>query len=62
MYRKDIDHWVSYHLKDVCQMRKWSLNHFSWIYAVPCSTVVEVNVNFDTEMHDRDTVGKQTPW
>ena len=47
-YHKDIDHWVIYHLKDVCEMCRRSLNHFSWINIVPCSGVVYVNVNFDT--------------
>ena len=28
-YHKDIDHWVIYHLKDVCEMCRRSLNHFS---------------------------------
>ena len=26
-YHKDIDHWVIYHLKDVCEMCRRSLNH-----------------------------------
>ena len=28
-YRKDIDHLVIYHLKDVCDKCRRSLNHFS---------------------------------
>ena len=47
-YHKDIDHWVIYHLKDVCEMCRRSLNHFSWINIVPCGGGVDVNVNFDT--------------
>ena len=47
-YHKDIDHWVIHHLKDVCEMCRRSLNHFSWISIVPCGVVVDVNVNFDT--------------
>ena len=47
-YHKDIDHWVIYHLKDVCEMCRRSLNQFSWINIVPCGVVVDVNVNFDT--------------
>ena len=47
-YHKDIDHWVIYHLKDVCEICRRSLNHFSWINIVPCGVVVDVNVNFDT--------------
>ena len=47
-YRKDIDHWVIYHLKDVCEMCRRSLNHFSWINIVPCGVVIDVNVDFDT--------------
>ena len=27
-----------------------SLNHFSWINIVPCGVVVDVNVNFDTQI------------
>ena len=47
-YHKDIDHWVIYHPKDVCEMCGRSLKHFSWINIVPCDVVVDVNVNFDT--------------
>ena len=43
-YHKDIDHWVIYHLTDVCEMCRRSLNHF----ICPCGVVVDVNVNFDT--------------
>ena len=39
-YHKDIDHWVIYHLKDVCEMCRRSLNHFSWINIIPCGVVV----------------------
>ena len=49
-YHKDIDHWVIYHLKDVCEMCRRSLNHFSWINVVPFGVVVDVNVNFDTSI------------
>ena len=48
VYHKDIDHWVIYHLKDVCEMCRISLNHFSSINVVPCGGVEDVNVNFDT--------------
>ena len=49
MYHKDIDHWVIYHLKYVCEMCRRRLNHFSWIInVVPCGVIVDVNVNFDT--------------
>ena len=48
MYHKDIEHWVIYHLKDVCEMCRRSLNHFSRINVVPCGVVGDVNVNFDT--------------
>ena len=47
-YRKDIDHRVIYHLKDVCEMCRRSLTHFSCFIIVPCGAVVDVNVNFDT--------------
>ena len=47
-YHKDIDHWAINHLKDVYEMCRRSLNHFSWINAVPCGVVVDVNVNFKT--------------
>ena len=47
-YHKDIDRWMIYHLKYVCEMCRRSLNHFSWINIVPCGVVVDVNVNFDT--------------
>ena len=47
-YHKDIDHWVIYHLKDVCEMYRRSFNKFSWIIVVPCGGVVDINVNFDT--------------
>ena len=46
-YHKDNDHWVIYHIKDVCEMCRSSLNHFSQINIVPCGVVVDVNVNFD---------------
>ena len=46
-YHKDIDHWVIYHLKDVSEMCRRSLTHFSWINIIPCDVVVDVNVNFD---------------
>ena len=42
-YHKDIDR-----VKDVCEMCRRSLNHFSCINVVPCGVVVDVNVNFDT--------------
>ena len=45
---KDIDHWVIYHPKDVWEMCRRSLNHFSWITVVPCGVDVDVNVSFDT--------------
>ena len=45
---KDIGHSVIYHPKDVCEMCRKSLNHFSWINVVPCGVDVDVNVNFDT--------------
>ena len=45
---KDIDHWVIYHLKDVCDICWISLNHFSRINVVSCGVVVDVNVNFNT--------------
>ena len=47
-YHKDINHWVIYHLKYVCEMCRRSLNHFSWINVVPCGVIVDVNVNLDT--------------
>ena len=47
-YHKDIDHWVIYHFKDVCEMSIISLNPFSLIIVVPCGVVIDVNVNFDT--------------
>ena len=47
-HRKAIDHWVIYRLKDVCEMCRRILNHFSWINIVPCGVVIDVNVNFDT--------------
>ena len=47
-YHKDIDDWVIYHLTDVCEMCRRSLNHFLWINIVPCGVAVDVNVNFDT--------------
>ena len=47
-YHKDINHWVIYHLKNVCEMCRRSSNHFSWINVVPCGAVVDVNINFDT--------------
>ena len=47
-YHKDIDHWVIYHLKYVCELCRRRLNPFSWINVVPCSVIVDVNVNFDT--------------
>ena len=40
-YHKDIDHWVIYHLKDVCEMCRRSLKY----NAVPCGAVIDVNVN-----------------
>ena len=46
-YHKDIDHWMIYRLKDVCEMCRRNLNHFSWINIVPCGVVADVNVNFD---------------
>ena len=39
-YHKDIDHWVIYHLKDVCEMNRRSLNHISWIIAIPYGVAV----------------------
>ena len=47
-YHKDIDQWVIYHLKDVCEVCRRSLNHFSLINGIPCGVVLDVNVNFDT--------------
>ena len=47
-YHKDIGHWVIYDLKDVCEMCRRSLNHFSWTIVVPCGIVVDINVSFDT--------------
>ena len=47
-YHKDIDHRLINHLKDVCEMCRRSLNHFSWINIVPRGVDVDVNVNFDT--------------
>ena len=47
-YHKDIDHWVIYHLKYVCEVCRRSLNHFSWLNVVPCGVIVDVNVNFNT--------------
>ena len=47
-YHKDIDHWVIYKLKDVCEMFRRNLNHFSWFNVVPCGGVVDVNINFDS--------------
>ena len=47
---EDIDHWVFYHLKDVCHMCRRSLNHLPLINAVPCDIAVDVNVNFDTRI------------
>ena len=47
-YRKDIDHWMIYHLKHVCELCRRSLNHFSRINIVPCGVIVDLNVNFDT--------------
>ena len=47
-YHKDIDHRVIYILKDICEMCRRSLNHFSWINVIPYGVVVDVNVNFDT--------------
>ena len=44
MYYKNIDHWVIYHLKDVCEMCRRSLYHFSKINVVPCGVAVDVNV------------------
>ena len=46
-YHKDVDHWVIYHLNDVCEMCRRSLNHFSCINVAPCGGIVDVNVNFD---------------
>ena len=56
-YHKDIEHWVIYHLKDVLEMCRRSLNHFSRTDVISCGVVVDVNVNFDTltrELHDRN--------
>ena len=47
-YHKDSSHWVVYHLKDVCETCRISLNPFSYIIVVPCGVVVDVNVNIDT--------------
>ena len=47
-YRKDFDHWVIYHLKDVYEMCRRRLDHSTWINIVHCGVVVDVNVNFDT--------------
>ena len=47
-YHKDIDHWMIYHLKYVCEMCRRSLDHFSCINIVPCVVFIDVNVNFDT--------------
>ena len=45
---KDFDHWVIYHLEDISEGCRRSLNQFLWINIVPCSVVEDVNVNFDT--------------
>ena len=50
-YHKNIDHWVIYHLKDVCKMCGRKLNRFILINVVPCCIVVDGNVTF---LHDRD--------
>ena len=47
-YNKNIDHLAIYHLKDVCEMCRKSLNPFSCIIVIPCGVVVDVKVNFDT--------------
>ena len=47
-YHKDIDHWVIYHLNDVCEMCRRSLNHFSWINGILRGAKVDVNVNVYT--------------
>ena len=47
-WHKNIDHLVIYHLKDVCELCRRSLDHFSWVNVIPRGVVVEVNVNFDT--------------
>ena len=47
-YHIDIDHWVIYHLKYVCEMCRRRLNHFSWINVFPRGVIIDVNVNFDT--------------
>ena len=40
-YHKDLDHRVIYHLKDVCEIWRRSLNHFWSINVVPCGVVVD---------------------
>ena len=47
-YHKDIDQSVIYHLKDVREMYRRSLNHITRIKIVPGGVVVDVNVTFDT--------------
>ena len=47
-YHNEIDHCVIYHLKDVSEMCRRSVNHFSWINVVPYGCDVAVNVNIDT--------------
>ena len=48
MCHKEFDHWVIYHLKDVYEMCRKSLNQCSWINVVLCGVVEDVNVNSDT--------------
>ena len=49
----DADHWVLWHLRDECDMKRINMNPFAIIIVVFCGVVVDVDVNFIRALNGR---------